>query len=284
MFPSTRFSFANRTACPVVMGVLNVTPDSFSDGGSFKDAAAAARRAGEMVAEGAAIIDVGPESTRPGAAAVPPDEQIRRIRDLIPAIRAAHADIALSIDTRSADVAREAILLGADIINDVSALRDDPAMVDVVRESGAAVVLMHMRGTPATMQRDLQNLVYDDVVGDIAAWLTQRAAFAESRGVPRNRIAIDPGIGFGKTVQQNLMLMRRLDAFVELGLPVVVGASRKSFIGAVLNQDDPGQRRTGSLACAVAATLAGARIIRAHDVAATVDAVRMAQAIRNSAP
>lgn len=266
------------------MGVLNVTPDSFSDGGSFVDAAVAVRRAGEMVAEGAAIIDVGPESTRPGAQAVPADEQIRRIRDVLPDIRAAHSDVSISIDTRSADVAREATRLGADIINDVSALRDDPGMVHVVHETGAAVILMHMRGAPTTMQRDPRNLMYDDVVGEIMAFLEERAAFAESRGVARDRIAIDPGIGFGKTVEQNLTLMRRLDAFVELGLPVVVGASRKSFIGAVLKQDDPSRRLMGSLACAVAATLAGIHVIRAHDVAATVEAVRMAHAIRNATP
>lgn len=262
------------------MGVLNVTPDSFSDGGSFVGVEAALRRANEMIAEGAGIIDVGPESTRPGADPVPAGQQIDRIRPVLAGIRRAHPQIPISIDTRLAVVADQAIELGADVINDVSALSDHPAMAELARRTGTPIILMHMRGLPRTMQSDPDQLIYTDVVGEIIGFLIGRVALAEEAGIARDHIAIDPGIGFGKTVRQNLCIIRRLGELVELGLPVVLGASRKRFIGELLDLPDPRRRVAGSVACAVAAVLAGAHIIRAHDVRQTVDAVRIAHAIR----
>jgi dihydropteroate synthase len=270
------------SAEPIVMGVLNVTPDSFSDGGMHFDAATAVRRADEVVEQGAGIIDVGPESTRPGSDAVSPEVQIARIDRVIAAIREHHPRTPISIDTRSAQVAAAAIELGADIINDVSALRDDETMADVARDAGAPVILMHMRGRPKTMQADPAQLVYNDVVQNVKDFLAERIAWAKQRGLDCRLLAIDPGIGFGKTEAQNLTLIRRLADFTELGLPVVLGASRKRFIGKIVDRPDPKHRLFGSLACAAAGALVGAHIIRAHDVAETVEVVRMAHAIRSA--
>ena len=270
------------SAAPVVMGVLNVTPDSFSDGGLHLAAEDAVRRADQMVGQGAGIIDVGPESTRPGSPPVPAETQIERIQPVIRAIRRRHPNVPISIDTRCAQVARTAIELGADIINDVSALRHDEAMAALAKATGAPVILMHMRGTPRTMQVDLENDSYTDVVGEIVSFLTERMAVAETAGISRHRMAIDPGIGFGKTLQHNLAILSGLKALIGLGVAVVVGASRKSFLGTILNSPDPSNRAAGSIACAVAAVLQGARIIRTHDVADTVDAVRVAAAIRTA--
>ncbi len=270
---------------PWVMGILNVTPDSFSDGGAFADRDAACAHAARMIAEGAAIIDVGPESTRPGAMEVPADEQIRRAVPVVEAIRAAHPRVVISIDTRLASVARAALAAGADIINDVSALRDDAAMVEAAAATGATVILMHRRGTSRTMQEG-GGPHYDDVIGEICAFLRARMAFAESGGVRRAQWWIDPGLGFGKRVEHNVAILRHLDRFVALGAPVVVGASRKRFVGAVVGEgnpsvaDAPRERLAGTLACATIAALAGAAVIRAHDVRATVDAVRMCAAVR----
>ena len=268
----------NKTDTPLVMGVLNVTPDSFSDAGQHFDPISAATGAGEMIANGAAIIDVGPESTRPGAKPVAPVEQIERAIPVIRAIRAAHQAVAISIDTRLAPVAAAAIEAGADLVNDTSALRDDPEMVSVVARSGVCVVLMHRRGRPAEMQAG-GGPHYDQVVQEICDFLRERAAYAEDHGIDRSRIILDPGLGFGKRVEHNLMILRELSCFVALGYPLLVGASRKRFIGAVLDIDHPQQRQAGSLACAVIAALAGAAIVRTHDVRPTVEAVRLCVAV-----
>ena len=269
------------TATPLVMGILNVTPDSFSDGGDYLTSDDAVARAFEMIGEGAAIIDVGPESTRPGAEPVSAAEQIDRALPVIRAVRARNDRVALSIDTTLASVAAAALDAGVDIVNDVSALRHDPAMVDVVVSAGASVVLMHMHGTPADMQRD-GGPHYRDVIGDVTAFLDERTRYALGRGVDPSRIILDPGIGFGKRIEHNLLILRNLDRFAALGQPLLVGASRKSFIGHVLAIEDPKQRSAGSLACAAVAAMAGASIIRAHDVRATVEAVRMCAAIKEA--
>ncbi len=277
-----RHGAVDFSKAPAVMGVLNVTPDSFSDGGAHVVVERALRRVDEMVAEGAGIIDIGPESTRPGSAAVSVEEQLDRLRPVLQAVRRRHPEIPVSIDTRSAQVAAEAIELGADIINDVSALRHDQGMASLARDTDTPVILMHMRGTPETMQVDLHDESYGDVVGEVASFLADRVAFAGAAGIPTERVAVDPGIGFGKTPEHNLSILRHLDALLELGVPVVVGASRKSFLGVLLDRRVPRDRVAGSLACAVAATLAGVHIIRVHDVGPTVEAVRVARAIRDS--
>lgn len=266
---------------PLVMGVLNVTPDSFSDGGRFFDRERAVARAQEMIAEGADMIDVGPESTRPGADDVPADEQIGRAVGVIRAIREFDPQVVISIDTRLGSVARAALDAGADMINDTSALRDDPALVTVAAESGAAVVLMHRRGTPKVMQAG-GGPEYHDVIADIRNFLAARMQFAEQHGVDRSRIILDPGIGFGKRVNDNLMILRELPQFADLGRPLLVGASRKRFLGALLGLDRPEERLAGSLACAALATMSGAAILRVHDVRATVEVIRTCVAIRNA--
>lgn len=263
------------------MGILNVTPDSFSDGGEHLTRNDAIACALGMIADGADIIDVGPESTRPGAQPVPAAEQIARAVPVIQAVRARNDRIAISIDTRLAPVAGAALEAGADIVNDVSALRDDPEMVEVVVSSGAAVVLMHRRGTSAEMQRE-GGPHYDDVIGEITDFLVRRREYAVTCGVDPARIILDPGIGFGKRIEHNLSIMRHLDRFVALGQPVMVGASRKSFIGQVLGIEDPTQRDAGSLACAAVAVMAGVSIVRAHEIRSTVETVRLAAAVRQA--
>lgn len=273
---------------PLVMGILNVTPDSFSDGGAHAEPAAAVRRAETMLAEGADLLDIGPESTRPGAQPVPAGEQIRRALPVIERIRAAHPDVVLSLDTRSYEVARAGLDAGVDIINDISALRDEPELAGLIAERGAGVVLMHMQGTPETMQRDPQ---YHDVVAEVAAFLAVRAKAAESAGIVPERIILDPGIGFGKTVAHNLQLLARLETFVELGYPALLGASRKGFIGkvsragradAATDSGKAANRLGGSLACAARAYAAGAAFVRVHDVAATVQMLDVLAAIADA--
>ena len=266
---------------PLVMGILNVTPDSFSDGGDYFEPDAAVARALTMIAEGADIIDVGGESTRPGAEPTPEDEQLRRTIPVIRAIRGRDPDVAVSIDTRSAAVARRALEAGADMVNDVSALRDDPEMADVVAGSEAAVVLMHRRGTSADMQEG-GGPHYDDVIGEIAAFLCERRGVAAARGIDRARILFDPGLGFGKRVEHNRMILRYLDRLVALGQPVLVGASRKRFLGRGSEDDEPKERLAGSLACAAIASMAGAAIVRVHDVRATVEVVRLCAAVQHA--
>ena len=256
------------------MGILNVTPDSFFDGGrhlQVESAVAAARR---MVAEGAAIVDVGGESTRPGSERVSLEEELGRV---LPVLEQVAGEVPLSIDTSKAEVARRALALGAELVNDVTALRGDPAMIEVVAEAGAYLCLMHMQGQPRTMQVAPR---YADVVSEVTAFLEERLSFAVSQGVPEERICLDPGIGFGKTVAHNVELLRRLDAIAALGRPVLVGVSRKSTLGRLLG--DP-EARTGplsaSLAAAVCAYERGATILRVHDVKETVEALRVAQAV-----
>jgi dihydropteroate synthase len=258
---------------PSVMGVLNVTPDSFSDGGRFVDPADAVAHARRMVDEGAALVDVGGESTRPGAASVPVGEELARVVPVLEEL----VGLPVSIDTSKAEVARRALELGAELVNDVTALRADPGLAEVVAGSGAFVCLMHMQGEPRTMQVAPQ---YDDVVSDVLAFLEERVAFAVESGIDERRICVDPGIGFGKSPDQNLELLRRLDEIGSLGRPVLVGVSRKSTLGKVLG--DAEAREGGlaaSLGAAVAAFERGAWMIRAHDVAETVEALAVAAAV-----
>jgi len=264
------------------MGVLNVTPDSFSDGGRFVDPGGAVDHGLALIDQGADLIDVGPESTRPGSEPVAADRQCARAIPVIDGIRRARIDVPISIDTQSAEVAGAALEAGADLVNDVSALSADPEMAGLVAQSGAGVILMHMRGRPTTMQTAGGGPVYDDVVAEVLEYLRRRIEFAVQCGIARGRIVIDPGIGFGKTVEHNLQLLGRLAAFAELGVPVLVGASRKSFVGQVTGVERPADRLAGSLACEVAAVLGGAAIIRTHSVAEACQAVATAHAIRRA--
>jgi dihydropteroate synthase len=257
---------------PSVMGVVNVTPDSFSDGGvnfAAVDAVASARR---MVGEGAAIVDVGGESTRPGSVGVSVDEELRRVVPVLEQLEG----VPVSIDTSKAEVARRALALGAELVNDVTALRGDPELAGVVADSGAYLCLMHMLGDPRTMQVDPR---YDDVAAEVATFLEQRLGFAVGAGIPEERICLDPGIGFGKTVEQNFELVRRLDVLLALGRPVLVGLSRKSSLGRLLGD---AAATTGSTAASVGAAVAaydkGATILRVHDVRETVEALSVAEA------
>jgi dihydropteroate synthase len=254
---------------PVVMGVINVTPDSFSDGGQFLELSAAIARAQELVAEGAAIVDAGGESTRPGAAPVDESEELRRVIPLIERLAGSLA-VPVSVDTRKPAVMRRAIAAGASLVNDVSALTARGALA-AVAESGAAACLMHMQGDPRTMQ-DAPH--YDDVVAEVRAFLKARVAACEHAGIPRSRLVVDPGFGFGKSLEHNLALLRGLPELASDGLPVLAGVSRKRMIGALTGRAD-GDRLAGSLAVAVVASMNGARIIRAHDVRETVDALRV---------
>ncbi len=257
---------------PVVMGVLNVTPDSFSDGGRYSGLPEALAQAERLAADGAAIIDVGGESTRPGAAAVDIDEELRRVIPVIERLATSLA-VPISIDTRKPEVMRRALACGASIVNDVSALAA-PGALEAVAGTEAAVCLMHMKGEPGTMQDDPR---YEDVVGEVRGFLRMRAAACEQAGIARSRLVVDPGFGFGKTFEHNLALLRGLAEIASDGLPVLVGLSRKRMIGALTGQEQ-GDRLAGSVAAAVVATMNGARIIRAHDVRETVDALRVVAA------
>jgi dihydropteroate synthase len=258
---------------PHVMGILNVTPDSFSDGGRFEDPVAAVARAERIIADGAAILDVGGESTRPGADPVSIAAELSRVRPVV--MRFSPEDIPVSIDTRHADVAAACVEAGASIINDVSGFRDK-AMVDVAAGCDAGVVIMHMLGEPKTMQVEPR---YDDVVREVGGYLVAQATMLQAAGVNRERIAIDPGIGFGKTVEHNLELLRRLPELAALGFPVVVGVSRKRFIGALTRADEPLDRLGGSLCAALFAARHGADVVRVHDVQATVQALVVQSAL-----
>jgi dihydropteroate synthase len=255
------------------MGVLNVTPDSFSDGGAFLDPARAIERALAMETEGAAIIDVGGESTRPGAAPVPVEEELRRVLPVVTAL-ARECRALVSVDTSQPEVIEGVVGAGAAMINDVRALRHPGALAAAAR-SGAAVCLMHMRGEPATMQ---QSVHYDDVVGEVGTWLSARLAECESHGIDAERTCLDPGFGFGKLAVHNLQLLRRLGELRSLGRPLLVGLSRKSMLRELTGRAVD-ERLAGSVALATAAVLNGASIVRAHDVAATCDAVRVAAAL-----
>jgi dihydropteroate synthase len=257
----------------VLMGVVNVTPDSFSDGGRWLDPAAAIAHGRELVDEGAQILDVGGESTRPGADPVAPDEEIARV---VPAITGlAGVGVQLSVDTTKAVVAAAALDAGASYVNDVTALRADPELAGLVADRGCDCCLMHMQGEPRTMQHAPR---YGDVVDDVKAFLEGRVAFAVGEGIAESRIQLDPGIGFGKTVEHNLQLLARIDELVALGFPVVVGTSRKSFLGRLTGRTDPADRLPATIAANVMAYARGARTFRVHDVAAARDALLVAAA------
>jgi dihydropteroate synthase len=272
--PSRRPPIEQRFERPAVMGVVNVTPDSFSDGGVNYDATAAIATARRLAAEGAAIVDIGGESTRPGSAGVSLEEELRRV---VPVLEAVAEELPVSIDTAKADVAARALGLGAELVNDVTALRGDPRLAEVVAEHGAYVCLMHMQGEPRTMQL---NPTYDDVISEVAAFLEGRLAHAVAHGIPEEHVCLDPGIGFGKTVEHNFELLRRLDVLASIGRPLVVGFSRKRSLGRILGDPDA---LTGplsaSLAAAVTAYERGATIIRAHDVKEHVEALTVARAV-----
>jgi dihydropteroate synthase len=260
---------------PLIMGILNVTPDSFSDGGRDADLAAAVARARAMAAQ-ADILDIGGESTRPGAEPVPVAEEIARTVPVIAAIRAGGIATPISIDTRNAATARAALAAGADMVNDVSALTHDPDMAPLVAEAGVHVCLMHAQGDPRTMQDDPR---YGDVVAEVTAALAARRDAALAAGIAADRIVLDPGIGFGKTVAHNLALMRALDRFRDLGHPVLLGASRKRFIGAITGVERPTDRLAGSLAAALFGAQQGVHILRVHDVPETRQALALWQAL-----
>lgn len=259
---------------PAVMGVLNVTPDSFSDGGDFVDLPRAVARAVAMVEQGASIIDVGGESTRPGAPAVSVQQELDRVLPVIEALRSA-LPVPLSIDTSKPEVMRAAIAAGAGFINDVNALQADQA-VEIAAATKVPICLMHMRGSPRTMQQAPE---YDSVVDDILTYLAQRISVCEAAGIPRDRLIIDPGFGFGKTLEHNLALLAGLGRFRRLGLPILVGISRKSMLGTLTGRPVE-QRLAASLAAAVLAAERGADIFRVHDVGETVDALKVADAVR----
>jgi dihydropteroate synthase len=262
---------------PLVMGVLNITPDSFADGGVFLDVRDAADRVRQMLGEGADIVDIGGESTRPGAAPTAETDELARVIPLLEKIRVScdARGVPISVDTRKPAVMRAAIAAGASMINDINALRA-PGAVEAVSEGGAAVCLMHMRGEPATMQK---SIAYEDVVADVAAFLAERAAACVAAGIGRDRIVLDPGFGFGKTVEHNLALLRRLAEIAALGYPLLAGLSRKSTIG-VLTGRDVDDRMAGSVAAALAAIARGASIVRVHDVRETVDALKVWRAVQ----
>jgi dihydropteroate synthase len=261
---------------PVVAGILNVTPDSFSDGGNYVDPEAAAEHAAAMLNEGAAIIDVGGESTRPGSDPVSPEEEARRVVPVIERIVAARPGAIISVDTYRSATATAALEAGAGIVNDVTALRGDPRMAAVVAEAGCPVILMHMQGEPKTMQSEPR---YTDVVREVNDFLRSRVEHAVAAGVGGDNIIVDPGIGFGKTVDHNLTLLRDLGSVVDLGFPVLVGASRKRFIGSITGVEEAAERVFGTVASTVLAYERGATLFRVHDVRANSEALAVAEAV-----
>ena len=271
--------FALSLSRPLIMGVLNATPDSFSDGGLYGDPLSAVARGRTMIEEGVDIIDIGGESTRPGAVEVPVSEEIARVRPVASALVRDFA-LPLSVDTRHAEVAAACVECGVSIINDISGFRD-PAMLEVAAESNAGVIVMHMLGEPKTMQRDPH---YHDVVPDVAAYLLEQARRLEDAGVAPERIAIDPGLGFGKTTEHNLEILNRLDEFALLGYPVLIGASRKRFIGEISAEVDPLRRDPGSAAAALWSVSRGASVVRVHDVVGTRQALAVWEAIERGRP
>jgi dihydropteroate synthase len=261
------------------MGIVNVTPDSFSDGGDFFDPEAAAARAATMLDEGADVVDVGGESTRPGSDPVSTGEEIRRVVPVIRAILSARPGAVVSVDTYRAQTAEAALEAGAKVVNDVTALRGDPRMAALVAGARCPVVLMHMKGEPKTMQK---NPFYEDVVREVSDFLAARAGHAVEAGVEPENVVVDPGIGFGKTLEHNLTLLRHLDAIVQPGFPVLVGASRKSFIGKITDVEEARDRVFGTVAANVLALEKGAAIFRVHDVRANKEALTVARAVLNN--
>jgi len=271
-WPKGRLDFS--AGC-IVMGVLNVTPDSFSDGGQFLDTEKAIEHGLKMAADGAAIIDVGPESTRPGAEPVSVDEQLRRAVPVIEAL-SQKANVPISIDTHRLEVAEAALKAGAAMINDITALSDE-RLAKLAAEQQVPVVLMHMQGTPATMQIEPK---YDDVVGEVLQFLLDTAKRAEQFGIPKERIFIDPGIGFGKTLEHNLLLLKNIRKFVETGYRVLLGTSRKSFIGKITGKENTADRIFGTAATVALAITAGVSIVRVHDVSEMVDVIKVANKLK----
>jgi dihydropteroate synthase len=267
------FELGRRT---LVMGILNITPDSFSDGGRYAGYEDAVSHASELISQGADILDVGGESTRPGSDPVPLDVELERVIPVIGAVRE-KSDIPISVDTNKAEVARRAVEAGADIINDISSLQFDPDMPRVVARSGAPLILMHMLGTPRTMQK---NPVYSSLISEVIAFLENSIRFAVSKGIDREQIIVDPGVGFGKTVAHNLSIIRNLEAFSCLDRPVLLGASRKRFIGSVLGRLE-GERELGTAVANAFGVAGGAHILRVHDVSYHREAIEMADAIRD---
>lgn len=259
----------------LIMGILNVTPDSFFDGGRFLDPARAVERSLEMIEEGADVIDIGGESTRPGAEAVPAEEELRRVLPVVERL-ASRSGTPLSIDTSKPAVARECLAAGASLINDVTGLRD-PEMLEAALEFNAGIVIMHMRGTPQTMQ---QQTYYQDVVAEVKQYLAEKAGAAQSAGI--RQIIIDPGIGFAKTAAQNFEILRRLEEFCDLGYPVLVGPSRKSFLGSLPGGAPPEQRLEAGLAAVTIAALKGASMVRVHDVRQCRRALDVVEAVRSA--
>ena len=259
---------------PQVMGILNVTPDSFSDGGRYIDPESALTQAQSMIREGATIIDVGGESTRPGAAVVPVEEETARVAQVVDTL--AKGGVCVSIDTRKAPVAAKAAELGAKILNDVSAMSYDPAMAEVAAATGLPICLMHAQGTPETMQADPR---YDDVVLDVYDYLAERIEVALAAGIKRTQIIVDPGIGFGKTLQHNLALLRRMSIFHSLGCPILLGASRKRFIGEISGAQDAAERMAGSVSVALDGIRQGVQIVRVHDTLHTRQAISLQTAL-----
>jgi dihydropteroate synthase len=263
------------SGAPLLMGVLNVTPDSFSDGGSYSDEEAAVAEGLKMVEEGATFVDVGGESTRPGAAPVPLDEESRRVMPIVTAL-ASTLPGRISVDTYKADIAERALKAGAYMINDISALRMDPSMVDVVRDADCPLILMHMQGEPRSMQEEPH---YDDVVQEVYAFFVERLNWAVDHGLREVNLLLDPGIGFGKAVEHNLEILRNLAAFRSLGRPLVVGTSRKRFLGEIAGIEDPAGRDTATAATTALAVREGAHILRVHGVAVNAEAARVARAV-----
>jgi len=266
------FCWRERT---YLMGVLNVTPDSFSDGGEFNTPAAALAQAQRLVEAGVDILDIGGQSTRPGAEEVSETAELQRVLPVVKAVRSS-LSVPISVDTTRASVAKEAVAVGADIVNDISGGTFDPDMFPVVAQLGVPIILMHIRGTPQTMQKLTD---YYDLIGEIYEFLEDQIQVAVKAGILRSRLIIDPGIGFAKTAEQNIQLLRQLAAFRSLGVPILVGVSRKRFIGRILNQPDPKQRVLGTAAACCAAIAAGSDILRVHDVAEMYDVCRVADAI-----
>lgn len=260
---------------PLIMGVVNVTPDSFSDGGSFPSARDAIEHARKLIEQGADLLDIGGESTRPGARAVDTEEELRRVLPVLEGLR--DCGVPLSVDTQKPEIMRASIQAGVDMINDVNALRAEGAL-QAVADSSVAVCLMHMQGEPQSMQ---QNPIYHDVVAEVRAFLVERVAAAERMGIRHNRIVIDPGFGFGKTLEQNLVLLKRLQSFLDLGVTVLAGLSRKSMLGALTGLP-VGERMVPSVAAAVISAMKGARILRVHDVKETRQALQIVSAVEGA--
>src|SRR5919107_1385104 len=261
---------------PVVVGILNVTPDSFSDGGNFLHPEAAAERAATMLDEGADMLDVGGESTRPGSDPVSQEEEVRRVVPVLKRILSVRPEAVISVDTYRSGTATAALEAGASLVNDVTALRGDPRMASVIQEAGCPVILMHMQGEPKTMQKEPQ---YQDVVREVSDFLAERAEYAVAAGVRPEHIIVDPGIGFGKNLEHNLALLSNLDAIVDLGFPVLIGASRKSFIERITGEQEARDRVSGTVATTVLAFERGAKFFRVHDVAANREALAVAEAV-----